>query len=100
MARRSYTEQERREVLADVPTLAVKAAASRHWVSPTTVQSWIDRGRSSKTVVSTMTPPRAPTRSGAAAAKHARRQYSEDEKREVMADALAPRKPLAISCST
>lgn len=45
MARRTYTEQERRAVLADVPTLGVKEAAGKHGVPPTTVQSWIDRGK-------------------------------------------------------
>jgi len=32
VAHRTYTEQERREVLADVSTLGVKAAAQRHEV--------------------------------------------------------------------
>lgn len=96
MARRSYTEQERREVLADVPTLGVRAAASRHGVPPTTVQSWIDRGRGSASESATsMAPvPRRPatsrvrTHASRVAAKQVRRHYSEDEKREVVADAV------------
>jgi hypothetical protein len=42
MARRTYTEEARRDVLADVPALGVREAASKHGVPPTTVQSWID----------------------------------------------------------
>lgn len=135
MARKTYTEQERREVLADVPTLGVKAAAGKHGVPPTTVQSWIDRGKgrgaseAAPTTKSATTPaggatptpaasaamtPAAPTpAAGAAPAatipaasaataptvsrmttseapvaeKQARRQYTEEEKREAIADA-------------
>ena len=54
MACRKYTEQERREVLA----LGVKAAAREHGVPPTTVQSWIDRGKANGTAATTTRTPR------------------------------------------
>jgi len=102
MARRTYTEQERREVLADVPTLGVKAAAKEHGVPPTTVQSWIDRGKANGTAAApvTKTPTAAaveatvassdqtPT-NGSDTARSGRRWYSEEHKRQVAADAVA-----------
>jgi len=89
MARRTYTEQERREVLVDVPTLGVEAAAWKHRVPPTRVRSWIDRGRGtpSKAAESATTVRRAPTPEVAVAEKQTRRTYSDEEKRAVVADA-------------
>jgi len=110
MARRTYAEDERREVLADVALLGVKAAASKHGVPPTTVQSWIDRGRGRGNGHDAEA--RRPAKSSAAAppaeapadeqgtiessvleavvtAKPARRQYSEQQKRDAVADVAA-----------
>ena len=105
MAGRTYTEHERREVLADVPTMGVKAAARAHEVAPTTVQSWIDRGKASGRNGAKPTTPaavegtrrrsvaegpatNASSRTGQQApTKRARRQYTEQEKREVAVDA-------------
>ncbi len=111
MARRNYTEQERLEVLADVPALGVKEAARKHGVPPTTVQSWIARGTASggsgaTTARATASAPKskrgastsqsegAVSRASAgtrpkAAAKIVRRQYTEQKKREVVADAVS-----------
>jgi len=119
MARKTYTEQERREVLADVPTLGVKDAAGKHGVPPTTVQSWIDRGKGrraseaatttsaattpaggaattvgsasttptvSRMTASRMTASRMTASAAPVAEKQARRQYTEEEKREAIAD--------------
>lgn len=97
MARKSYTEQERREVLADVPTLGVRAAADKHGVPPTTVQSWIDRGtggakqgatatRSGAAAGSSSASRSTMTKSSGTAEKVTRRHYTEEEKRAVVAD--------------
>jgi len=85
MARRTYTEQERREVLADVPTLGVKAAAKEHGVPPTTVQSWIDRGKANGTAAEAAAETRT---NGSDTARSGRRRYSEEHKRQVVADAV------------
>ena len=104
MARRTYTEHERREVLADVPTMGVKAAAREHEVPPTTLQSWIDRGKVSggngakpaqsaavdatrRSVTDRAASSASPRMGQNATSKSARRQYTEQEKREVVADA-------------
>lgn len=103
MARKTYTEQERREVLADVPTLGVKEAAGKHGVPPTTVQSWIDRGKGRRASEAAPRTSSATTPAGSAsttptvgrmtasaapvAEKQARRQYTEAEKREAITDA-------------
>lgn len=93
MARRTYTEQERREVLADVPALGVKAAAGKHNVAPRTVQSWIERGRAGgsddegRTAKQKDAAPRSS--SGRREVVSVRRRYSEQEKRKVVLDAAA-----------
>src|SRR5262245_31416919 len=105
MARKTYTEQERREVLADVPTLGVKEAAGKHGVPPTTVQSWIDRGKGRRASEAAPRTSAATTPAGSAATtatvsrmtaseapvaeKQVRRQYTEENKREAIADVAA-----------
>lgn len=100
MARRTYTEQERREKLADVPALGVKGAAGKHGAAPTTVQSWVDRGKARASEAPTATSARTKAAAKAPAASRtmrsapvvttqARRQYTAEEKRAVVADAAA-----------
>ena len=104
MARRTYTEQVRREVLADVPTMGVKAAAREHEVPPTTVQSWIDRGKASggngakpapsaavagatrRSVVERPASSASSRTGQKARPKRARRQYTEQQKRDAVVD--------------
>jgi transposase-like protein/transposase InsO family protein len=100
MARKTYTEQERREILADAPTLGVKTTAREHGVPPTTVQSWIDRGKANgtaaaparRTPTAVMAEPatvsEGTSANGPGTPRSGRRRYSEERKRQVAADAV------------
>jgi len=85
MARRTYTQEKRREVLADVPSMGVTGAGRKHGIPVSTVHSWSSRGTPRENHA-TVEPPAAPPTGGSRVEAPSRRRFTEQQKRVIVAD--------------
>ena len=88
--RKGYSQAKRRAVLADVPTLGVRGAATKHGVSKTCVSEWRQQARASAR--------KTPASRGAAKAKGRRRPKASS--RAKIATAAQPKASKAIPGDT